>query len=62
MTRRPGRPPLECALCGIRMWNDENAHWVHGRDPKPYCSQECLTLANAEYEWDAKPRLGRSAS
>lgn len=56
----PNRPPLECTLCGIRMWNDEHAHWVHdttpGSEPEPYCSQECLVLANAEYAWDSSRR------
>lgn len=61
---RPGRPPLICTLCGIAMWNDENAVWVHPSgavtEPEPYCSQECATLANAEYVWDAADRSEES--
>jgi len=56
---RSKRPPLNCTLCGISMWNDENAVWVPPfgapTEPEPYCSQGCATLANAEYVWDRQP-------
>lgn len=50
MTRK--NPPLECALCGMPMWNDENARWSPEPRREPFCSDECLVLANAEYAWN----------
>lgn len=37
------------------MWNDENARWSAGPDREPFCSDECMTLANVEYAWDRHP-------
>lgn len=47
MTRKS--PPLECTLCGMPMWNDENARWSPGPYREPFCSDGCMALANAEY-------------
>lgn len=52
MTRKTR--PLECTLCGMPMWNNENACWSPEPDREPFCSDECMTLANAEYAWDRR--------
>lgn len=51
------RAPLECALCGAAMRNDEHAVWSGGGngDRSPFCSEECLRLAEAEYTFDRRP-------
>lgn len=50
------RPPLNCALCAAQLWNDETAVWGPEPHREPFCSDDCMTLANAEYVWDRAPR------
>jgi endogenous inhibitor of DNA gyrase (YacG/DUF329 family) len=48
-----GRPlSLECTLCGLSVRNDEGTVWSDGPDRDPFCSEECLRLANAKYVFD----------
>lgn len=39
--------PLECAMCGLAVYNEPPTVWSRGPDRTAYCDDECLDLATA---------------
>lgn len=40
-------PPLNCALCGLAIWNWTPTVWSEGPDREPFCGDDCLATAAA---------------
>lgn len=41
------RPPLNCALCDLAIWNEPPTIWSPSPDIEPYCGGDCYATARA---------------
>lgn len=47
--------PHECALCGMSLRGSQDSVY-EWKTRSVYCSEECKTLGEAEFEFDLHPR------
>ncbi len=41
------RSPLNCALCGLGIWNEPPIVWSPSPDTEPFCGEDCYATARA---------------
>ena len=41
------QPPLNCALCGLAIWNEPPTVWSPEPDREPFCGDGCYATARA---------------
>lgn len=41
------RLPLNCALCGLGIWNEPPTVWSPSPDIEPFCDEACYATARA---------------
>jgi hypothetical protein len=41
------RPPLNCALCDLAIWNEPPTVWSPPPNREPYCDEGCYATARA---------------
>jgi hypothetical protein len=41
------KPPLNCTLCGVSIWNEPPTVWSPEPDREPFCGDICHAIARA---------------